>query len=106
PLIPAEFKFDLMDYLARFPNAPVRSLGEILARGDYHKALEPFFRARDKAEARESEAYRAARAQRDAVRALVSATMDELRLDALAYPPMQRKPAIAGEVQLGIPNCQ
>lgn len=105
-LIDAEFKFDLMDYLARFPNAPVRSLAEILARGDYHKALEQTFRGRDKAEARETEAYRAARARRDTARALVSATMDERKLDALAYPPMQRKPAIAGEPQFGLPNCQ
>lgn len=105
-LIAAEFKFDLMDYLARFPNAPVRSLSEILACGAYHRELESTFRARNQAEARETEAYRAARATRETVRALITATMDERRLDALAYPPMPRKPSIAGEPQTGLPHCQ
>ena len=34
-LIDAEFKFDLSEYLKRWPDAPVHSLGEILERGDY-----------------------------------------------------------------------
>ncbi|MBI2537795.1 MAG: amidase, partial [Gemmatimonadetes bacterium] len=35
-----ETKFDLLDYLARNPNAPVRSLSEIVARGLHHAALD------------------------------------------------------------------
>jgi amidase len=101
-----EFKFDLMDYLAQFPNAPVHSLSEILAHGDYDKALETPFRSRDRIEARETEAYRNARLKRDAVRELLAAKMDELKLDALAYPPHPRRPAIAGEPQSGFQNCQ
>lgn len=101
-----EFKFDLMDYLAKYPDAPVHSLGEILARGDYDKALETVFRAREKVQARETDAYRSSRVRRAAIRSVVSTTMDELRLDALAYPPLPRKPAIAGEPQLGTSNCQ
>ena len=104
-VINAEFKFDLADYLARFPNAPVRSLTEILARGDYDKALETTFRTRDAVEARETDAYRRARTRREAVRALVVAKLDELKLDALAYPPLQRKPSIVGEPQPGA-TCQ
>jgi Asp-tRNA(Asn)/Glu-tRNA(Gln) amidotransferase A subunit family amidase len=104
--IPHEFKFDLMDYLGRFPNAPVHSLGEILARGDYDKALENTFRTREKPEARDTEASRRARVRREATRAIVFATMEELKLDALAYPPTQRKPAITGEPQGGLSNCQ
>ena len=36
-----EFKFDLADYLAKQPNAPVKSLGEILDRGLHHVQLDP-----------------------------------------------------------------
>jgi amidase len=105
-LIPHEFKFDLMDYLARFPNAPVHSLAEVLARGEYHKALENTFLSREKPASRDTEEARAAREKREAVRALVAATMDERKLDALAYPPMQQKAGIAGEPQIAVPNCQ
>jgi Asp-tRNA(Asn)/Glu-tRNA(Gln) amidotransferase A subunit family amidase len=104
-LIPFEFKFDLIDYLARFPDAPVHSLSEILERGAYHPALEKTFRLRNEAPMRDSEEERAARANRDVVRALVTKAMDERRLDVLAHPPMQGKPVIAGERQLGIPHC-
>jgi Asp-tRNA(Asn)/Glu-tRNA(Gln) amidotransferase A subunit family amidase len=100
-----EFKFDLMDYLARFPNAPVHSLGEILDRGDYDRQLEASFRLRNRPEARESDDYRRARIERDEVRALTLAALDEYKLDVLAYPPINRKPAFVGEPQPGS-NCQ
>ena len=37
-----------MDYLAAHPGAPVHSLGEIIDRGDYDKALENTFKLRNK----------------------------------------------------------
>jgi amidase len=104
-VINSEFKFDLIDYLAQFPAAPVHSLGEILDRGEYDKALDAMFRARNRPTDRETEEYRRARVKRAAVRDLVLATMDELKLDVLAYPPLQRKPAIVGEPQSGS-TCQ
>ncbi len=104
-VIDSEFKFDLMDYLARFPNAPVHSLGEILDRGEYHAALEEAFTRRNAVPAREAESYRRARIRRAAVRDVVVAAMDEQKLDALAYPTLRRKPAIIGEAQEGS-NCQ
>lgn len=104
-LINAEFKFDLIDYLAQFPNAPVHSLGDILDLGLYDKALENGFRLRNRPEQRETEEYRRARVKRAAVRDLVLATMDELKLDVLAYPPLLRKPTIVGEGQPGS-TCQ
>jgi amidase len=104
-LINSEFKFDLIDYLARFPQAPVRSLAEILERGDYDKALENGFRARNRPDARETEESRRAHVKRDAARALTLAAFDELALDVLAYPPLNRKPAIVGEGQPGA-TCQ
>jgi Asp-tRNA(Asn)/Glu-tRNA(Gln) amidotransferase A subunit family amidase len=105
-VINSEFKFDLMDYLAPFPNAAVHSLGDILDRGEYDKALENTFTLRNKAESRETEEYRRARVKRAAVRDLVLATMEELKLDVLAYPPLGRKAAIIGEPQGGGANCQ
>ncbi len=48
-LINLEFKTDLMRYLAQFPNAPVKSLQDILDRGDFHAALEATFKLRNAA---------------------------------------------------------
>jgi amidase len=105
-VINSEFKFDLMDYLARFPDAPVHSLGEIIDRGEYDKALESTFKLRNRPEKRETEDYRRALVKRGAARDLVLATMEELKLDVLAYPPLSRKAAILGEPQTGGTNCQ
>jgi amidase len=105
-VIDAEFKFDLMDYLARTPAAPVHSLAEILERGEYHASLEGSFTRRNGIVARETDAYRRARIKREAVRAIVAAAMDEQKLDVLAYPVLRRKAAIIGEPQRGGENCQ
>jgi amidase len=105
-VINSEFKFDLMEYLARFPGAPVHSLGEIIERGEYDKALENTFKLRNRPETKETEGYRRARVKRGAVRDLVLATMEELKLDVFAYPPISRKAAIIGEPQTGATNCQ
>jgi amidase len=100
-----EFKFDLAAYLATIPNAPVKSLGEILDRGLNHAELEATFRLRNQPEKRETEHYRQALIKRRALRATVLATLEELRVDALAYPTLRRKPALIGEAQGGT-NCQ
>lgn len=104
-VIADEFKFDLADYLARQPNAPVKSLGEIIDRGLHHAELDATFRLRNQPEKRESEHYRQAMVKRRALRAAVIATLEELRVDALAYPTLRRKPALIGEAQGGT-NCQ
>jgi amidase len=103
-LINAEFKFDLADYLARYPDAPVKSLGEILDRGMYHLALEGTFRTRNNVERRGMDAERRARVKRVAIRDAVVAVMEEHRLSALVYPTLRRKPARIGEAQGGT-NC-
>ncbi|MBY0497270.1 MAG: amidase [Cyanobacteria bacterium] len=100
-----EFKFDLADYLARMPNAPVKSLGEIIDRGLHHAELDTQFRTRNLPEKRETEHYRQAMIKRHTLRTLVLATLDEQRIDALAYPTLRRKPALIGEPQGGT-NCQ
>ena len=100
-----EFKFDLADYLAKQPNAPVKSLGEILDRGLHHVQLDQTFRLRNAPETRQTEHYRQALIKRRALRAAMLATLEEQRLDALAYPTLRRKPAIIGEAQIGT-TCQ
>jgi amidase len=104
-VIDAEFKFDLMDYLSQFPNAPVKSLGDIIDGGLYHAELETGFKRRNLPDARETDAYRVARVRRAVVRDLVAGAMQEHRVDVLAYPVMRRRPASIGEPQRGT-NCQ
>ena len=100
-----EFKFDLAAYLAKQPNPPVKSLGEILDRGLYHAELEATFRLRNQPEKRDTEHYRQALIKRRALRGAVLATLEEQRIDALAYPTLRRKAALIGEAQGGT-NCQ
>ncbi len=104
-VIAYEFKWDLIDYLARVPRAPVTSLREIIDRGMHHDALDGTFRARDTVQARDSDAYRKALAKRDSIGRRLVALFDSLRLDALVYPTMQRRPTIIGEPQAG-GTCQ
>jgi amidase len=94
-------KYDLIDYLATVPNAPVHSMREILDRGLYHSALEARFRSIDSAGVRGGEAYDRAIARRNALNAAMVHVMDSLHLDALAYPTMRQRPTLIGEVQTG-----
>ena len=100
-VIPHEFKFDLMDYLATHSTAGVRSLREILDRGLYHDALKETFERREAVATRTTPAYQAALGKRATIRDRIVAVMDSLRLDALAYPTIRRKPAFIGEAQVG-----
>lgn len=100
-----EFKFDLAAYLAIHPGAPVASLGEILERGLHHDALDQTFRLRNAPERRDTEHYRQALLKRRALREAVVTTLESLRLDAMAYPTLRRKPTLIGEVQIGT-TCQ
>jgi Asp-tRNA(Asn)/Glu-tRNA(Gln) amidotransferase A subunit family amidase len=104
-MINADFKFDLADYLAAAPEAPVKSLGEILDKGLFHSALESNFRLRNAVEQRDSDQARRARIKRTAIRQAVEAVLGEHRLTALAYPTLRRKPARIGDGQGGS-NCQ
>jgi len=104
-VINAEFKFDLIDYLARFPKAPVHSLGDILDSGRYHASLDGNFRTRNRPEKRDTDEYRRALVKRTAVRQLMLAAFDEHQVQAFAYPTLRRPPAIIGEPQRGS-NCQ
>ena len=104
-VIDYEFKYDLIDYLAAIPNAPVKSLGEILDRGLYDIALEAGLRRRERNGTRDNEAYRTAMAQRTAARELIVSFLETNKLDAIVYPTLTRKAAIIGEPQRGA-TCQ
>jgi amidase len=104
-LINAEFKFDLMDYLARYPAAPVRSLDDILRQGLYHNAVDGVLRRASEVESRETDASRTAFAKREQLQEVVLGTMQSRGLTALAYPTLRRKPAPVGQPQGGS-NCQ
>ena len=104
-VIDAEFKFDLAEYLSRVPDAPVKSLAEIVEGGMVHAAVEGSARRRSAVPSQETDAYRRARIKRDTIRQAVTAAFDEHRLDVLIYPVMRRKPALVGEPQSGS-NCQ
>ena len=85
-VIPLEFKWDLMDYLAKSPNAPVKSLHEIIELGLHHEALDATFRIRDTVSTRNGEGYRLALAKQAALRARLVALFDSLKLDATDLP--------------------
>jgi amidase len=104
-MITADFKFDLMEYLAKAENPPVHSLTEILDRGLYHSALEGTFRTRDAVPMRETDATRRARIKQAALRQVTLALLDEQRLDAIVYPTLRRRPARIGDAQAGT-TCQ
>ena len=99
-----EFKFDLADYLAAHPTAPVKSLDEIMTLGLYDDSMERVLTTRNEVKERNSEPYQQAMAKRDMLRAAVVAAMDAERVVALAYPTIRRKPAAIGEPQPGT-NC-
>jgi Asp-tRNA(Asn)/Glu-tRNA(Gln) amidotransferase A subunit family amidase len=104
-VINAEFKFDLLDFLAKRPGAPVKSLDEILQSGRFHKAVEGVFRRANEVASRDTDAYRAALAKREMATGRVVAAMASRGITALAYPSIRRKAAPIGEAQAGS-NCQ
>jgi len=103
-LIQHEFKWDLQDFLAARPEAPVRSLSEIRESALHHQALANNFRTRDVAE-RNDTAYAAALARQARAQELVREALEREGLDALVYPTMRRRPAPLGEAQGGT-TCQ
>jgi amidase len=103
-LINAEFKFDLLDYLAANPDAPIRSLADIVDRGLEDAALESNFKTRNAVPERDSDARRRALVRRDALRNAVVSALDEQRLVALVYPSLRLKPQLIGQAQAGS-NC-
>ncbi len=99
-----EFKFDLMDYLRATPGATVQSLGEILERGLYHKALQTRFETKNVPTSRDTQEYRDALDKQKTFRNDFESVMTKMNLDVLLYPTIRSKPAPIGEPQRGS-NC-
>lgn len=104
-LIDFEFKWDLMDYLARTPNPPVTSLAEIVEGQLHHDAVAGILRRSDRHQTREPDGIEETRERRTVLTEAMLAFMDEHRLDALAYPSLRRIPALIGQPAVGN-NCQ
>jgi Asp-tRNA(Asn)/Glu-tRNA(Gln) amidotransferase A subunit family amidase len=105
-VINAEFKFDLLDFFAKFRGPlPVKSLGDILASGLYHNAIDGVLRRAEEVESRDTEAYRTALAKREAATKAIGDLLAQGGITALAYPTIRRKAAPVGEAQPGT-NCQ
>jgi hypothetical protein len=96
-----ETKFDLLDYLARNPAAPVHSLSDIVARGLYHASLDGRLRRIDTLRSRDSDEHRAVLAKQALIRGRLTRLLDSLNLDALVYPTMRQKPVPVGGAQSG-----
>jgi Asp-tRNA(Asn)/Glu-tRNA(Gln) amidotransferase A subunit family amidase len=104
-VIGAEFKFDLLDFLASYPAAPVHSLDDILRGGLYADNVQALYRRANDVAERNPRERRTALVKRDTLHQRVTAFLADHRLDALAYPTLRRKPAPIGEPQAGS-NCQ
>ena len=104
-VINAEFKFDLLDFLAKYPTAPMHTLSEILSSGKYHPAIDTVLKRADEVTSRDSETYRTALAKRDATRQAILNAMNAQGVTAFVYPTLRRKPALIGQPQAGS-NCQ
>jgi Asp-tRNA(Asn)/Glu-tRNA(Gln) amidotransferase A subunit family amidase len=100
-----EFKWDLEDYLAGVPDAPLGTLRELIDTGLAHEALIGGFRIADTLQSRDSEAYRAALAKRGPLGDAIVAAMNATSVDALVYPTIRRVAAPIGAGQPG-GNCQ
>lgn len=94
------FREALGAYLATLgANAPVRSLGEILASGKYHPSLEARFRLYQEAKRPEDNPEcRTAEHQVDQLRSEVETLLDDQRLDALVYPSWNNPPRLLGDL--------
>jgi amidase len=104
-----EFKFDLADYLARHPDAPIKSLGEIIDRGMDMEQVDSRLRERNTPEKTDVEGYRQALVKRRTLRTAILDLLAREHIDALAYPPMQRNPSLIGDDSNaggGLETCQ
>jgi Asp-tRNA(Asn)/Glu-tRNA(Gln) amidotransferase A subunit family amidase len=95
------FKVDLERYFAaRGPNAPVRTVDEILRSRRFHPTVES--RLRDGAAVRELPEESPGCASRERARALlrdaVTQVMDSLQLDAFVYPTWSNPPRLIGDL--------
>lgn len=102
-LVFAEMRVAMDAWLGRLPDAPVRSLAELVATGLHHASADGRIRPAaaitpDDAVARS----RSVNARRVALRAAILGVIDSLQLDALVYPTTRQLPALLGETPASI----
>ena len=100
-----ETREDLNAYLAQHPTAPIRSLKEILASGNYHPAIESRLRRRQEIPPPETQEYLEQLVKRTTLKRAILLVMAEHDLDAIAYPTIRRVAAPIGEDQEGSNGC-
>jgi Asp-tRNA(Asn)/Glu-tRNA(Gln) amidotransferase A subunit family amidase len=98
-VIDYEFTTDVARYF-ELSGAPVKSIEEVLASGQYHEALETRYQ-RSVERASDLEEYEKRLARREVLEQLLIDTLEAHELDALAYPTMRIKPVLIGESQTG-----
>ena len=95
-----EFKSAFGQYLARLgPAAPVKTLDEFMARGEFHPSLTSGLEAAQRSSVSDPE-YKTRVLRRLELRQAVMAAMAEHGLDAIVYPHQRRLVASIGEEQL------
>ena len=96
-----EFKTAFNRYLARLgPAAPVKTLDDFLARGEFHESLKSGLDAAQRTRGAGDPEYKMRLLRRNELRQAVMTAMAEHRLDAILYPHQRRLVASIGEEQL------
>jgi amidase len=104
-IISQDFKFDFNAYLMTRPNAPMHSLEEVLASGNYHASLQQPLTNSQMIESRDTKEYLQRIVNRNILQEAIHKTMADNRVDVLAYPTIRRKAKLIGEPQQD-PNCR
>jgi Asp-tRNA(Asn)/Glu-tRNA(Gln) amidotransferase A subunit family amidase len=94
-----EFRFALAEYLAAHPNAPVRSLEEILEREPSNRFITPALRQLAAVAEIDPEVHQQSLSQRGLWRDALVAMMDAERLDAVVHPVTTQPAALVGQRQ-------
>jgi len=99
-----EWAFATEAYFSAYPDAPIASLDDVLAAGDYLPETGSLLRRAVAIATLDTAEYAAAVAARAQAAAAITAVLDEHELDALAYPSIQVASARNGVNQEGN-NC-
>lgn len=94
------FKYQLRDYLAHEPNAPVHDVDEIMKSGKFHPSIEWLLHAAQNSPMppHEDPACEPVRTEMREVRRLLSQALDRDKLDALVYPSWSNPPRLIGDL--------
>src|SRR5437762_1579274 len=97
-----ESKIAFNNYLARLgPRAPVKTLAEFIARGEFHKSLRPELEADEQVvDGLNDPEYKNRVLRRNNLRQAVMTVMAENKLDAILYPHQRRLVVPIGEDQV------